>query len=104
MPGVLDIVTGADLVAAGWKTPPVLSFFKGVEGTSVKVPFRPGLAHGRVRFVGEPVALVIAATDHEAQDAVERIIVDYEDLPVVVDAGDALSNPRSVSMRRCGTI
>lgn len=91
MPGVLDIVTGADLVAAGWKTPPVLSFFKGVEGTSVKVPFRPGLAHGRVRFVGEPVALVIAATDHEAQDAVERIIVDYEDLPVVVDAGDALS-------------
>ncbi len=91
LPGVLDIVTGADMVAAGWKTPPVLSFFKGVGGSSVRIPFRPGLAHGRVRFVGEPVAVVIATTDHLAQDAAERIEVEYEDLAVVVDAADALT-------------
>ena len=84
-------MTGADIVAMGWKTPPVLSFFKGVGGSSVRIPFRPGLANGRVRFVGEPVAVVIAATDHLAQDAAERIQIEYEDLPVVVDAGDALA-------------
>jgi carbon-monoxide dehydrogenase large subunit len=89
--GVLDVITGADMVAAGWKTPPVLSFFKGVGGSSLRIPFRPGLAHGRVRFVGEPVAVVIAETDHLAQDAAERIAVEYEDLPVVIDAGEALA-------------
>ena len=94
--GVLDVITGADIVAAGWKTPPVLSFFKGVGGSSVRIPFRPGLAHQRVRFVGEPVAVVIAETEHLAQDAAETIEIEYEDLPVVVDAGEALkpSAPR----------
>ena len=93
---MLDVITGADIVAAGWKTPPVLSFFKGVGGSSVRIPFRPGLAHGRVRFVGEPVAVVIAETEHLAQDAAEKIEIEYEDLPVVVDASEALkaSAPR----------
>jgi carbon-monoxide dehydrogenase large subunit len=90
-PGVLDVLTGADMVAAGWKTPPVLSFFKGVGGSSVRIPFRPGLAHDRVRFVGEPVAVVVAETEPLAQDAAERIQIEYEDLPVVVDAADALA-------------
>jgi carbon-monoxide dehydrogenase large subunit len=88
---VLDIVTGSDIVAAGWKTPPVLSFFKGVGGSSVRIPFRPGLAHDRVRFVGEPVAVVVAETEHLAQDAAERIEIEYEDLPVLVDAEGALA-------------
>ena len=89
--GVLDIITGADIVAIDWKTPPVLSFFKGVGGSSVRIPFRPGLANGRVRFVGEPVAVVVAETEHLAQDAAERIEVEYEDLPIVVDANEALA-------------
>jgi len=88
--GVLDIVTGEDIVATGWKTPPVLAFFKGVGGSSVRVPFRPGLAHGTVRFVGEPVAVVVAETEHLAQDAAEKIVIEYEDLPVAVDAAAAL--------------
>jgi len=94
--GVLDVITGADIVATGWKTPPVLSFFKGVGGSSVRIPFRPALAHERVRFVGEPVAVVIAETEHLAQDAAETIEIEYEDLPVVVDASEALkaSAPR----------
>ena len=91
LPGVLDIVTGADIVAMGWKSPPVLSFFKGVGGSSVRIPFRPGLAHQRVRFVGEPVALIVATTEHLAQDAAERIEIEYEDLPVLVDAAEALA-------------
>src|SRR5262245_2233413 len=78
------------MAATGWKSPPVLSFFKGVGGSSVRIPFRPGLAHGRVRYVGEPVALVVAETDNIAQDAAEQITIEYEDLPVLVEAAAAL--------------
>jgi aerobic carbon-monoxide dehydrogenase large subunit len=92
LPGVLDIVTGTDLFAAGWKGAPAMAFFKGVGGSSLRVPFRTGLAHGRVRFVGEPVALVVAETEAMAQDAAERIAVEYEDLPVVVTASAALAS------------
>jgi carbon-monoxide dehydrogenase large subunit len=90
-PGVIDIVTGDDVIATGWKGPPSMSFFKGVGGSSLRVPFRSALAHGRVRFVGEPVALVVAETEHQAQDAAELIEVEYEDLPVVVEAADGIS-------------
>jgi carbon-monoxide dehydrogenase large subunit len=91
-PGVLDIVTGADIVATGWKSPPVMSFFKGVGGSSLRIPFRAGLAHDRVRFVGEPVALVVADTEHHAQDAAELIAIEYEDLPVIVEAADGIAS------------
>ena len=90
-PGVIDILTGADMVATGWKGPPATSFFKGVGGSSLHVPFRPGLAHERVRYVGEPVALVVAETEAAAQDAAELIEVEYEDLPVFVEAADAIA-------------
>jgi carbon-monoxide dehydrogenase large subunit len=68
-----------------------MAFFKGVGGSSLRVPFRTGLAHDRVRFVGEPVALVVAETEALAQDAAERIAVEYQDLPVVVTADAALA-------------
>jgi aerobic carbon-monoxide dehydrogenase large subunit len=90
--GVLDILIGADLVATGWKGTPSTSFFKGVGGSSLRVPFRTGLAHGRVRFVGEPVALVVAETEHIAQDAAELIAIEYEDLPALVEARDAIAD------------
>jgi carbon-monoxide dehydrogenase large subunit len=92
LPGVLEILTGADLVATGWKGAPATAFFKGVGGSSLRVPFRTGLAHGRVRFVGEPVALVVAASEHIAQDAAELIEIEYEDLPVLVEARDAIAS------------
>ena len=91
LPGVLDILTGADLVATGWKGAPAMSFFKGVGGSSLRVPFRTGLAHERVRFVGEPVALVVAKSEYIAQDAAELIAVEYQDLPVLVTASDAIA-------------
>ncbi|MGH6672930.1 MAG: xanthine dehydrogenase family protein molybdopterin-binding subunit [Xanthobacteraceae bacterium] len=89
VPGVIDILTGADVAAAGWKGLPAMAFFKGVGGSSLHVPPRHALAVDRVRFVGEPLALVVAETDYAAQDAAELIEVDYEDLPVLVEAADA---------------
>ena len=95
IPGVLAVLTGADAVAAGWKGLPAMAFFKGVGGTTLRVPPRYALAHDRVRFVGEPVAVVVAETDFVAQDAAERVAVDYEDLPVLVEAA-AASAPGAV--------
>jgi carbon-monoxide dehydrogenase large subunit len=92
LPGVLDVVTGADIVATGWKGTPAMAFFKGVGGSSVRVPFRQGLAAGRVRFVGEPVAVVVAEQAHIAQDAAELIRIEYEDLPVIVEASSAMAD------------
>ena len=91
LPGVLDILTGDDMAATGWKGAPAMAFFKGVGGSSLRVPFRSGLAIGRVRFVGEPVVLIVAKTDAIAQDAAELVAMEYEDLPVYVTAGSALA-------------
>lgn len=87
--GVIDILTGADAFAAGWKGLPAMAFFKGVGGSSLRVPARYALAHDRVRFVGEPVAIVVAETDYGAQDAAELIEVEYQDLPVLVEPAAA---------------
>jgi carbon-monoxide dehydrogenase large subunit len=89
-PGVVCILTGDDVVKAGFKSPPPISFFKGKDGTSLKNPHRHALAHQRVRFVGEPVALVVADTEAAAQDALEKIVIEYRELPVVVGAAAAL--------------
>ena len=91
LPGVLDILTGADLVATGWKGVPSTSFFKGVGGSTLRVPFRTGLAHERVRFVGEPVALIVAESEYIAQDAAELIAIEYEDLAPLVTARAAIA-------------
>lgn len=53
---------------------------------SYQVSGQPPLAHGKVRFVGEPVAMAVARTRAEAEDLVEMIEVEYDDLPVYVDA------------------
>jgi carbon-monoxide dehydrogenase large subunit len=69
-----------------------MAFFKGVGGSALRVPPRYGLAHGRVRFVGEPVVLVVAESEYIAQDAAELIAIDYEDLPAIVEASDGLAD------------
>ena len=85
MPGVLHIVTGADLVAAGVKPLAGSAGFKRADGTPSAAPPRHALAHERVRFVGEPVAAVVALTLQQARDAAEAIYIDYEELPMAVD-------------------
>src|SRR5205085_184219 len=54
-------------------------------------PHRHALANERVRFVGELVALIVADTEWQAQDAIEKIVVEYRELPVVTDAVAALA-------------
>lgn len=58
---------------------------------SYQVSAQPPLAHGKVRYVGEPVAMAFAPTRAEAEDLTELIEVDYDDLPVYVDVGSALA-------------
>ncbi|MDI1340604.1 xanthine dehydrogenase family protein molybdopterin-binding subunit [Polaromonas sp.] len=89
MPGVLKIVTGADLVADGIKPIPGSSGFPRADGSPGVSPVRRVLAHERVRFVGEAVAAVVALTLQQARDAAEAVMVDYDELPMVVDMNDA---------------
>src|SRR6266851_3325450 len=90
-PGVAAVFTGADTARAGFKSTPQIARYPGRGGATIKVPHRDGLANGRVRFVGQEVALVVASTALAAQDAAEKIEVGYRDLPAVVDAEEALA-------------
>ena len=86
MPGVLGIYTYDDIVDLG-----LLPCATQVATVApMIVPPRPALAHGRVRFVGDPVAFVVAETAALARDAAEQVVVEYTPLPCVVDAVAAL--------------
>ena len=62
----------------------------GRDGSKLIMPHRPSLAGEKVTHIGEPVAMVIAETLAAAQDAAELVAVDYEELPAVTDARDAM--------------
>jgi carbon-monoxide dehydrogenase large subunit len=89
LPGVIAALTGADLAAAGVKPLPVAPIFKRPDGSPGAMPLRPALAHGVVRFVGEAVVALIAETAEQAKDAVEAVIVEYDELPVVTNIAQA---------------
>jgi aerobic carbon-monoxide dehydrogenase large subunit len=89
-PGVAGIYTGEDAVRSGYVRSATFLNFKGKDGMEGRIPERPVLAHGRVRFVGEPVALLVADSALVAQDAAELIEIEYEDLPIVIDPEQAL--------------
>jgi len=91
MPGVIAVLTGADVLAAGQKPMPAAAPVKGRGDSDQILPPRYALSAERVRYVGEPVALVVAERAALAQDAAEAIFVEYEDLPAVVDAVQALA-------------
>ena len=84
---MLAVFTGADAMAAGYTQFPNLMNFTNKAGAGILKPERPVLAHGRVRFVGETVAMVVAESAPPRRTRVEAISVEYRDLPVVVDAG-----------------
>lgn len=88
MPGVVGVVTGADCVAAGMGSYPVIDRI----GRGLIIPPRPILAHERVRHVGEAVALVVAGTQAQALDAAEAVMVDYESLPATIGIAGALAD------------
>ena len=89
MPGVLAVLTGAELAAdkignliCGW-------MIHSKDGSPMKMAPHPALAHGKACYVGDPVAVVIAETLAQAKDAAEKVKVDYEVLPAVTDPAKA---------------
>jgi carbon-monoxide dehydrogenase large subunit len=89
-PGVLAVFTGADLAADKVGGLPCGWGITDVNGQPMKEPPHPPLAQGKVRYVGDQVAVVIAETYWQAKDAAESIEVEYETLPAVTDAVEAL--------------
>ncbi|HSC94903.1 MAG TPA: xanthine dehydrogenase family protein molybdopterin-binding subunit [Burkholderiales bacterium] len=83
VPGVHAVLTGEDAREAGFKSLPNIVTYPGKGGQQVRKPHHPVLAMGRVRFVGEPVAMVVADSAALAEDARELIDIEYRDLPAV---------------------
>ena len=86
--GVVAVFTGEDLRAAGLGGIPYLHA-PGLDLSPIEAS-RPGLAQGRVRYVGEPIALVVAETLAQAQDALSDVEVTIEPLPAVAEIEQAL--------------
>jgi carbon-monoxide dehydrogenase large subunit len=89
MPGVLAVLTGDDAGDDGLQPMPPTVAANVQTGDPFAYSPQPLLASGKVRHVGEPVALVIAETLPQALDAAERVAVSYQLLPAVTTAADA---------------
>jgi carbon-monoxide dehydrogenase large subunit len=94
MPGVLAVLTGAELandkignLICGW-------MIHSKDGSPMKMAPHPALAAGKVCYVGDPVAVVVAETLAQAKDAAEKVNVEYEQLPAVTDLAKAQSGPQ----------
>ncbi|WP_181700356.1 xanthine dehydrogenase family protein molybdopterin-binding subunit [Chthonobacter albigriseus] len=88
-PGVVDVLTGADLAGdkiggliCGW-------MIHSKDGTPMKAGAHPAIAFDKVRHVGDQVAVVIAETKNQARDAAELVEVEYEVLPAIIDLAGA---------------
>ena len=91
MPGVLAIYTGADIAKAGYGGLTSRLPLKSRDGSSMKMPERPVLTGDKVRFVGDPIAFVVAESASQAEAAAEAVMVDIEPLAAVVDPRAAQS-------------
>jgi len=89
MPGVLGVYTASDLEAAGIGPLPPRQVMNNRDGTPMLSPMRHALAAGKVRYVGEAVAAVVAETLAQAKDAAEAVIVEIDPLPAVTTPGAA---------------
>src|SRR6476469_3972826 len=87
-PGVLAVLTGAAWPAWGWADLPVPDGLKRRDGSVFRPPY-PALTKDRARWVGDYVAFVVAETYHQALDAAELIVADYEPLPAIVSTAEA---------------
>jgi len=97
MPGVIGIFSGKDIdgkmggLPCGW-------LINNPDGTPMKEPPHPILAIGKVRYVGDHVALVVAETLEQARNAAEAVQVDYDVLPAVVSVADAAKKSSGVAI------
>ncbi|MDM0022210.1 xanthine dehydrogenase family protein molybdopterin-binding subunit [Variovorax saccharolyticus] len=85
LPGVVAVLTGADMLAEGFNACPTPFKLDQGDGTFAFETPRPFLVQDRVRFVGEPVAMVLADSFASAQDAADLVVVEFEDSPAVTD-------------------
>ncbi|QLF68623.1 xanthine dehydrogenase family protein molybdopterin-binding subunit [Peteryoungia desertarenae] len=92
MPGVIDVLDGKQLLADGIGNLICGWMIHSKDGSPMKMGAWRPLAHEKVRYVGDAVAIVIADSVGEARDAAEAVVVDYEELPVVTDAVAALQS------------
>jgi carbon-monoxide dehydrogenase large subunit len=90
LPGVLGIWTGEDMVAAGYGNFVSRMPLKSKDGSALLQSNKPILAVGKVRFVGDPIAVVVAETLAQARDAAEAVELDIDPLPAVTSAADAI--------------
>ena len=95
-PGVLAVYTGAEMAAdnvgglpCGWQ-------IHSKDGSPMHEPPHPVIAVGKVRHVGDPVAVVVADTKQQAKDAAELIEIDYQDLPAAATLRDAIATGASL--------
>jgi carbon-monoxide dehydrogenase large subunit len=88
-PGVVAVYTGADYEADGLAMPKAMMPRKKADGSPMFAPQRPALVSDRARYVGDPVAIVIAETLEQAKDASELVEVDYDPLPSVTSLAEA---------------
>ncbi|MBS0390366.1 MAG: xanthine dehydrogenase family protein molybdopterin-binding subunit [Proteobacteria bacterium] len=92
MPGVAAVFTGKDVegkmggLPCGW-------LISNPDGSPMKEPPHPILAQGKVRYVGDHVAMVVADTLEQAKNAAEAVVVDYEELAAVIDMKKASQGP-----------
>jgi carbon-monoxide dehydrogenase large subunit len=90
-PGVVAVFTGADMAADNVGGLPCGWLIHNKDGSPMKEPAHPVIAVGKVRHVGDPVAVVVAETKQAAKDAAELIAIDYQDLPAVAMLRDAIA-------------
>ena len=92
-PGVIAVLTGADVTADGLGGLPCGWMIHSKDGSEMKQPHHPVLADNRVHYLGEPVAMVIADTALEAKNAAELVVVDWAEKQAVVSVSEAQAAP-----------
>jgi len=92
-PGVIAVLTGADVTADGLGGLPCGWMIHSKDGSEMKQPHHPVLADNRVHYLGEPVAMVIADTALEAKNAGELVVVDWAEKQAVVSVSEAQTAP-----------
>ena len=98
MPGVLAVYTGADLARDGLGTIPPAAALPGRDGKPMRVAAIPPLAVERVRYVGEPLAMVVAETLAQAEDAAGAVELELAELPVASHVESAAANGSNVAL------
>src|SRR5262245_43859025 len=88
--GVVAVLTGADVARDGLGTMQMTLKRKRPDGSPMFAPPHRGLAQDRVRYVGDPVAMVVATTLAQAEDAAQLVGIDYEPLPSVTSTAEAI--------------